>query len=144
MIYRQVFSPKLIHTGVRASHKGVPTAHCTQRSSYACCNLLIYKRKATCLFFDQVNNYSKFRCLNRATADSSTDLSTVIVDKRARGCRASIYVKDIVATDPIGYIGRPGCESSLGGNQGVAMREGLLVDSAATDTRGSHESRHSP
>src|SRR5271155_624884 len=109
MIYRQVFSPKLMHTRARASHKGVPTAHCTQRSSYACCNLLIGNEKATCLFFDQVNNYSKFRRPHQATAGSSTDLSTVIVDKRARGCRTSIYVKDIVATDPLGYINRPGC-----------------------------------
>src|ERR1700733_1308505 len=95
MIYRQVFSPKLMHTGVRPSHKGVPTAHCTQRSSGARCNQLIYNKKATCLFFDQVNNYSKFRRLDQAAEASSTDLSTVIVDKRARGCPTSIYVKDL-------------------------------------------------
>jgi hypothetical protein len=63
---------------------------------------MIYNKKLTCLFFDQVNNYSKFRWLNQAAEGSSTDLSTVIVDKRARGCPASIYVKDIVAKDPVG------------------------------------------
>jgi hypothetical protein len=42
-----------------------------------------YKDKVTCLFFDQVNNYSNFRCFNQVTWLPSTDLSTVIVDKRA-------------------------------------------------------------
>src|SRR5271168_3932981 len=37
----------------------------------------------------------------------------------------------------------PVAESNFRGNQGVAMRKGLLVDSAANDTRGSYESRHS-
>src|ERR1700678_1749711 len=102
MICRRVFSPKLMHTRARTPHKGVPTAHCTHSRSEAPRNILKYKNKVTCLFFDQVNNYSNFRCLNQATWPPSTDLSTIIVDKYASGCRTRPYVEDLVQNGAIG------------------------------------------
>src|ERR1700678_1585402 len=83
MICRVVFWPEFMHIAARTSHKGVPTAHCTHSRSDASCNFMKYKDKVTCLFFDQVNNYSNFRCFNQVTWLPSTDLSTVIVDKLA-------------------------------------------------------------
>src|ERR1035437_263324 len=91
MIYRRVFSPKLMHTRPRAPHKGVPTVHCTCSRSDAARNLLKYNINPTCLFFDQVNIYANFRCRRRATWLSSTDLSTVIVDKRRSVCQTRAY-----------------------------------------------------
>jgi hypothetical protein len=54
---------------------------------------LKYNKKVTCLFFDQVNNYSKFRWLRQAAWPPSTDLSTVIVDKRRRGAAKEVMSK---------------------------------------------------
>src|SRR6202043_3313927 len=88
--------------------------------------LLKFSEKVTCLFFDQVNNYSNFRCRHQATWPPSTDLSTVIVDKLGSGCRTRAYVKDLVVTRPLEYYGRPGfwCSASAAsrdrGNLGVA------------------------
>jgi hypothetical protein len=42
--------------------------------------------KKTCLFFDQVNIYAKYRCANDPHGKPSTDLSTDFVDKE--GLRA--------------------------------------------------------
>jgi hypothetical protein len=39
--------------------------------------------KTTCLFFDQVNIYGKFRCAKDVAPPPSTELSTDIVDKIA-------------------------------------------------------------
>src|ERR1700680_343296 len=80
MICRRVFSRELMHTGVEDPHKVVPTAHCTCSRSDASPKSLKYIKKETCLFFDQVNNYSNFRCPRQAAWPPSTDLSTVIVD----------------------------------------------------------------
>src|ERR1700722_5593785 len=91
MICRVVFWPELMHIAARTSHKGVPTAHCTYSRSDASCNYMKYKDKVTCLFFDQVNNYSNFRCFNQVTWLPSTDLSTVIVDKRAVAAAKGLY-----------------------------------------------------
>src|SRR5271170_6296872 len=102
MIFRRVFSPKLMHIDRGASHKGAPTAHCTYSRSDPSRKIMIYKNKRTCLFFDQVNNYSKFRCVHQATWTPSTDLSTDIVDKPRRGRRTRAYSADIVAASPIG------------------------------------------
>ena len=74
-----------MHIAARTSHKGVPTAHCAYSRSGESLNFMKYNNKDTCLFFDQVNNYSKFRCFNPMTWLPSTDLPTVIVDKWARG-----------------------------------------------------------
>jgi hypothetical protein len=52
-------------------------------------------RKETCLFFDQVNNYSNLRRRHQAAGQPSTDLSTDIVDKVVSGCLTSAYVKDL-------------------------------------------------
>src|SRR5271156_2673426 len=140
MICRRVFSPKLMHIEAWTPHKGVPTAHCTYSRSDAPRNILKYNNKVTCLFFDQVNNYSNFRCLNRATWPPSTDLSTIIVDKQARGCRTRAYVKDIAVNAPIGYHYRPGfrCRphwpglKSLRGIKAWRCASSERVDSAAT------------
>jgi hypothetical protein len=43
---------------------------------------LIIKDKVTCLFFDQVNIYAKFRRANELRSNWSTDLSTDFVDKK--------------------------------------------------------------
>src|ERR1035438_6752635 len=102
MICRRVFSLKLMHTDGGASHKGAPTAHCTYSRSDPSRKRLIYNKKLTCLFFDQVNNYSKFRCLNQVTWPPSTDLSTDIVDKPLKGCRTRAYGADLVTESPIG------------------------------------------
>ncbi len=72
-----------MHTGVCASHKGVPTAHCASVRSDDTCKHLKMKDKLTCLFFDQVNIYAKFGCAKCVLWDPSTDLSTDIVDKVA-------------------------------------------------------------
>jgi hypothetical protein len=42
-------------------------------------------KKLTCLFFDQVNIYGKFRCAKDVGGGPSTELSTDIVDKIAIG-----------------------------------------------------------
>src|ERR1700721_4842525 len=83
MICRVVFWPELMHIAAWTSPKGVPTAPFTYSRADASCNYMKYKDKVSCLFFDQVNNYSNFRCFNQVTWLPSTDLSTVIVDKRA-------------------------------------------------------------
>jgi hypothetical protein len=54
-----------------------------------------YNNKDTCLFFDQVNNYSNFRRFNQVTWLPSTDLSTVIVDKGVSGRSKRVYAKGI-------------------------------------------------
>ena len=153
MICRQVFSPELMHTGTWTSHKGVPTAHCTQRRSDASRNLLKYNYKVTCLFFDQVNNYSNFRCANQATGQPSTDLSTIFVDKRPRGCRRGAYVKWIAMTLADSYDGRP-CFRRGPDGPTLRIHRGFKAWRCAPATgssilpppthRGSHEIRHSP
>src|ERR1700679_80147 len=140
MICRGVFSPKLMHTRARTPHKGVPTAHCTCSRSEAPRNILKYKNKVNCLFFDQVNNYSNFRRLNQATWPPSTDLSTIIVDKYASACRTRAYMRDIAVNIPIGYYARPGFRcwpnwpgrKSLRGIKAWRCASSELVDSAAT------------
>src|ERR1700677_1902971 len=74
-----------MHIAARTSHKGAPTAHCAYSRSGESLNFMKYNNKDTCLFFDQVNNYSKFRCFNPVTWLPSTDLPTVIVDKWVSG-----------------------------------------------------------
>jgi hypothetical protein len=81
MISRPVSWPRFMHTGRRVPHKVRPTAHCICSRSGASRNLLNNKQKAAWLFFDQVNNYAKFRRGSRLGRMPSTDLSTVIVDK---------------------------------------------------------------
>src|SRR5580658_9914391 len=102
MICRRVFSLKLMHTGRGAPHKGAPTAHCTCNRSDPPHKNLIFHEKVACLFFDQVNNYSKFRCLNQATWMPSTDLSTDIVEKPLTGCRTRAYAANLVTLPPLG------------------------------------------
>src|SRR5277367_83623 len=91
---------RFIHTGVRAHHKVRPTAHCAQRGSDAPRNQLNYKRKETCLFFDQINNYANFRSANDFQGLPSTDLSTVFVDKY-------VIVAALVRATTLAYHARP-------------------------------------
>jgi hypothetical protein len=51
---------------------------------------MIFNEKSTCLFFDQVNNYAKFRRYAAPADVPSTELSTVIVDKAASACRTTL------------------------------------------------------
>src|ERR1700722_15710398 len=74
-----------MHIAARTPHKGGPTAHCAYSRSGESSNFMKYNNKDTCLFFDQVNNYSKFCCFNPMTWLPSTDLPTVIVDKWVSG-----------------------------------------------------------
>src|ERR1700675_1912524 len=97
MICRRVFSREVMHTGAEDPHKVAPTAHCTCSRSDASPKSLKYINKATCIFFDQVNNYSNFRCRRQAPWPPSTDLSTDIVDKRGSGCCTRAYAEDLVA-----------------------------------------------
>ncbi len=150
-ICRRVSSPEFMHTRPPVSHKGVPTAHCTCSRSDAYPKLLINNLNVTWLFFDQVNNYSNFRCLKRALWPPSTDLSTVFVDKLARARRETPYVKCIVASGlhALSCSARSCADlnprqRAKTGNHGVAMRTptGLSILPLPT-YRGSHESRHS-
>ena len=80
MIFRQVSWPRLIHIRPQLPHKVRPTSHCARSRSDTSYKILIYIKKETWLFFDQVNNYANFRCGDRLRRLASTDLSTVIVD----------------------------------------------------------------
>src|ERR1700723_2510349 len=96
-----------MHIGARTSHKGAPTAHCAYSRSGESLNLMKYNNKDTCLFFDQVNNYSKFCCCNPMTWLPSTDLSTVIVDKWVSGRSERVYARGIAPPPSTGYYTRP-------------------------------------
>src|ERR1700730_4472531 len=90
----------------------------------------------TCLFFDQVNNYSNFRCLNQATRLPSTDLSTVIVDKCPKPCQTKAYTLHLVVIERGGYHERLTFAAWRCAPKAGARRFCCL------SYRGSHESRH--
>jgi hypothetical protein len=62
------------------------------------------KMKIACLFFDQINNYANFRRISHPGEAPSTDLSTVIVDKRAANRR---HKKALVGGLKCAYHARP-------------------------------------